>query len=232
VTGSRSVLPLEFFSSAHPHLLASRLFVRCHLCQVVRDVQLQKLEWFETLSSHLLEGAELSPVPLHTLTLVAVYLPKSTKARWKQAVDETESAEAYDEVVTAEFTDYDEYIEFHGQIRSVLLFSFSPLPLLTGLACIVATVGRNSTPFAILLLLPPQLLQESFFFRKLKSLHRYHNLFCRCICNSCDLILLLLSVQREGELMRSLSSVGAVPHDHPLRSNLEDCVLQWEGLAL
>lgn len=46
-----------------------------------------------------------------------VYLPKSTKAKWKQAVDESESAEAFDEVVTAEFTDYDEYIEFHGQIR-------------------------------------------------------------------------------------------------------------------
>ena len=50
-----------------------------------------------------------------------VYLPKSTKAKWKQAVDESESAEAFDEVVTAEFTDYDEYIEFHGQIRSKMI---------------------------------------------------------------------------------------------------------------
>jgi hypothetical protein len=94
------------------------------------------------LSSHLLEGApapfflsvSLSvslylsvSVPL-SVSLEAylsqssshpfvVYLPKSTKARWKSSVDASVSAEAFDEIVTSEFTDYEEYIEFHGQIR-------------------------------------------------------------------------------------------------------------------
>jgi hypothetical protein len=35
--------------------------------QVVRDVQLQKLEWFEMLSSHLLEGDASPPPPPHSL---------------------------------------------------------------------------------------------------------------------------------------------------------------------
>lgn len=46
-----------------------------------------------------------------------VYLPKSTKAQWKSPVNDLNSSESFDEIVNAEFSEYDEYIEFHGQIR-------------------------------------------------------------------------------------------------------------------
>jgi hypothetical protein len=76
-------------------------------------------------------------------------------------------------------------------------------------------------PFVIPLLLPLQSLQELFSSRKLKNSHRSHPTPSRCGD--------LTSPQRERDLMASLSSIGTVPQDHPLRSNLEDCVLQWEG---
>lgn len=47
---------------------------------------------------------------------LTAYLPKSCKARWTSS-NEFQSGEALDEIVGAEFNSYDEYIEFHGQLR-------------------------------------------------------------------------------------------------------------------
>mmetsp|Transcript_14022 Transcript_14022/g.20972 ORF Transcript_14022/g.20972 Transcript_14022/m.20972 type:complete len:1286 (+) Transcript_14022:53-3910(+) len=85
--------------SAHPSRRLAAVMSKDWL-RVLKEPEMARADWFQPLCTHIL----------------SINFPKSMKAQWGDGTD-TCSGEALDDFVAAEFMDYDEYIEFHGQFR-------------------------------------------------------------------------------------------------------------------